>query len=75
MTYQHSRLFNAKSSSYIYFRYIGFCLVGFDGISTIVDYLKPNPLYTCIKYIGFVIVAFSDISIVVGHLMSNPLYT
>ena len=42
------RLFNAKSSLYIYIKYIWFGLVGFYGISTIVGYLMPNPLYTCI---------------------------
>ena len=34
------QLFNAKS--YIY---IGFGLVGFYGISTLVGYLMPNPTY------------------------------
>ena len=42
------RLFNAKSSLYIYIKYIWFGLVGFYGISTIVGYLMPNPLYTYI---------------------------
>ena len=44
----HCRLFNAKSSLYIYIRYIWFGLVGLYGISTIVGYLMPNPLYTYI---------------------------
>ena len=44
----HYRLFNAKSSLYIYTKYIGFGLVAFYGISTIVGYLMPNILYTCI---------------------------
>ena len=44
----HCRLFNAKSSLYINIRYIWFGLVGFYGISTIVGYLMPNPLYTYI---------------------------
>ena len=44
----HRRLFNAKSSLYIYIRYIGFGLVGIYGISTIVGYQMPNPLYTYI---------------------------
>ena len=44
----HCRLFNAKSSLYIFIRYTGFSLVGFDGISMIVGYLIPNPLYTYI---------------------------
>ena len=43
--FKHCRLFNAKSSLYIYIKYIGFGLVGFYGISTIVGYLMPNPLY------------------------------
>ena len=38
-------LFNIK---YIYIKYIGFSLVGFYGISTIVGYLMLNPLYTYI---------------------------
>ena len=44
----HCRLFNAKSSLYIYIKYIWFGWVGFYGISTIVGYLMPNPLYTYI---------------------------
>ena len=40
----HRGLFNAKSSLYIYIRYIGFGWVGFNGILTIVSYLMPNPL-------------------------------
>ena len=46
----HCRLFNAKSSLYIYIyiRYIAFGLVGFYGISIIVGYLMPNPIYTYI---------------------------
>ena len=42
----HYRLFNAKSSLYKYIKYIGFGLVGFYGILTLVGYLMPNPLYT-----------------------------
>ena len=44
----HCWLFNAKSSLYLYIRYISFGLVGFYGISTIVGYLMPNPFYTYI---------------------------
>ena len=47
------RLFNAKSSLYIYIEYIGFRLVGFYDISTIVGYLMPDPLYTYINYDWF----------------------
>ena len=39
----HCRLFNAKSSLYIYIKYIGFGLVGFYGISNIVGYLMSIP--------------------------------
>ena len=42
------RLFNTKSSLYIYIKYIWFGWVGFYGLSTIVGYLMPNPLYTYI---------------------------
>ena len=44
----HCWLFKVKSSSYIYIKYIWFGLVGFYGISNIVCYLMPNPLYTYI---------------------------
>ncbi len=47
----HCRLSNAKSSLYIYIKYIGFGLVWFYGISTIVGYLKPNAVYTYISNI------------------------
>ena len=41
-------LFHVKSSLFIHIKYIGFGLVRFYGISTIVGYLMPNPLYTYI---------------------------
>ena len=46
----HCWLFNAKSSLYIYIKYIGFGLVwfGFKGISTFVGYIIPNPDFTYI---------------------------
>ena len=44
----HCRLFKAKFSLYIYIKYIGFGLIMFYGISTIVGYLMPNSLYTYI---------------------------
>ena len=47
----HYKLFNAKSSLYLYIKYIGFGLVGFYGISTIISYLMQNPLYTYISNI------------------------
>ena len=62
----HCRLFNAKSSLYIYIKYIGFGLVGFYDISTIVGYLMSNPLYTYILNIydlvwsGFNAVTFDN---------------
>ena len=45
------RSFNAKSSLCI--KYIGFGLVGFYGISTVIGHLIPNPLYIYI-YIQYV---------------------
>ena len=77
MTYQPLWLFNVKSSLYIYIKYIGFGLVGFYGISTIVGYLMPTPLYTYIyiKYIGFGLVGFYGISTIVDYSMPNPFYT
>ena len=45
-------------------------------ISTIVGYLMPNPLYTCIlNTYDLVLIGFSGISTIVGYLMLNPLYT
>ena len=46
------RLFNAKSFIYIYIKYVGFDLVGFYAISTIVGYLIPNPLHRYILNIN-----------------------
>ena len=60
----------------MYTKYIGFSLVGFYGISTIVGYLMPkSPLYVYIKYIGFGLVGFYVISTIVSCLMPNPLFT
>ena len=74
----HCSLFNAKPTLYIYIKYIEFCLVGFYGISTIVDYLIPNPLYTYILNIyvlvWFGLVWFYGISTIVDYLIPNPLY-
>ena len=42
----HCMLFTAKSSLYRDIRYMEFGLVSVYGISTIVGYLPPNPLYT-----------------------------
>ena len=68
----HCRLFNAKSSLYIYIKYIWFGLVGFYGISTIVAYLMPSHLYTYILNIyNLVWLVF----MVLGYLMPNPVYT
>ena len=59
----HCRLFNTKSSLYIYIRYILFGLVWFYSISTIVGYLMPNPFYTYILNIyGLVWLAFRVIN-------------
>ena len=72
------RLFNAKSSLYIYIKYIGFGLVGFYGIWHINHCRLFNAkfsLYIYIKYIGFSLVGFYGISTIVGYLMPNPFYT
>ena len=64
----HCRLFNVKSSLYIYIKYIWFGLVGFYGISTIVGYLMSNPLYTYILniydlvWLGFM--AYQPLSVI-----------
>ena len=62
------RLFNAKSSSYLYIKYIWFGLVGFYGISTIVGYLMPNPLYTYIlniyDLVWLVFMAYQPLSVI-----------
>ena len=52
---KHCRLFNTKSSLYIYIKYILFGWVVFYGISTIVGYLMPNPLYTYISNIYYLV--------------------
>ena len=54
-------------------------LVRFYGISTLVSYLMPNPLYTYILHkfylVWFGMVWFYGISTNIGYLMLNPLYT
>ena len=44
----HGRLFNAKSSLYIYIKWIWFGFLWFYGRSTIVGYLMANNVYTSI---------------------------
>ena len=44
----HYTLFNAKSSSCIYIKYIWFGIVPFYGMSMIVGYLMLSPLYAYI---------------------------
>ena len=68
----HYRLFNTKSSLYIYINYIGFGLVGFYGISTIVGYLMLNPIYIYICFVKVVwLVLFYGISTFDGYLIPN----
>ena len=39
---------------------------------TIVGYIMPNPLYTCIlKYIRFGLLGYYGISTIVGYIMPN----
>ena len=61
----HCRLFNAKSNLYIYIKYIEFGLIAFYGLSTIVGYLRPNPLYAFIlniyDLVGFGFMAYQPL--------------
>ena len=54
-------------------------MVKFYGISAIVGYLIPNPLYTYILNIYDLVciglVGFNGSSTIVGYLVPNPLYT
>ena len=59
------RLFNDKSSLYIYITYIGFGWVGFYGIPTLVGYSMPNHLYTYILHIYDLVV--------LGFMANQPL--
>ena len=54
--------------------YIRFGLVGFDGISNIVGYFMPKPVYTYILKI-YDLVGFDGISNIVGYLMLISVYT
>ena len=45
---KHRKLFNAKSSVYINIKYIGSCLIGFYGISSIAGYLMLSLQYSYI---------------------------
>ena len=50
-------------------------LVLLYGISSIVGYLKLNPLYTYILDVNDLVRVFShDISTIVGYLIPNPVY-
>ena len=49
-------------------------MVGFYGISTIIGYLMPNPLYIYIKYKGFGLVGFYGLSTIVSYLMLKSFY-
>ena len=53
-----------------------FGLVRFYGISTIVGYLMPNPLYTYrLNIYDLVGLGFMAYQPFLGYLMPNPLYT
>ena len=72
----HYRLFNAKSTFYIFIQYIWFVLLGFYGISTIIGYLMPNPLYTYLLSIyDLVLAGVYGISTIFVYLMPNHVYT
>ena len=51
-------------------------MIGSNGISTLVGYLMPNPLYTYVLDIyDLVGLGFNGISNIVGYLKANLLYT
>ena len=57
-------------------KYIWFGLVGFYGISTLVGYLIPNPIYTYIlNMYDLVWLGFMAYHTPVGYLIPNHLYT
>ena len=64
----HCWLFNAKSSLYIYIKYLWFGWVWFYGISTMVGYLMANPLYTYIlniyDLVGFGFMAYQPLLVI-----------
>ena len=72
----HCRLFYARSSLYIYIKYIGFW---FGWVLWHINHCRlfnaRSSLYIYIKYIGFCLVGFYGISTIVGYLMPDPLYT
>ena len=68
----HYWLFNAKYCLYIYIKYIW--LVWFYGISTIIGYLMPNTVYTCILNI-YDWFWFYGISTSIGYLIPNIVHT
>ena len=70
----HWRLFYAKSSLYIYIKYIWFGWVGFYGISTHCRLFKAkSSLYIYIKYIWFGWVGFYGIS-TIGVILCQILF-
>ena len=55
-------------------KYLG--LVWLYGTSTIVGYIRPNPIYTYLSEIYIIfLVWFYGISTIVGYIMPNPIYT
>ena len=61
----HCMLLNAKYSLFIYSNYIGFGLVGFYIISTLIGYLVPSYVYTYIlniyDLVWFVFMAYQSL--------------
>ena len=74
----HCWLFNAKSSLYISIKYIWFGLVWFYGISTIVGYFMPNPVYTYISnmydlvWLGFI--AYQPLLVISCQILFTHIY-
>ena len=72
----HCRLFNAKSSLYIYIKYIWYGLVGFLWhVNHCRLFNDKSSLSIYIRYIWFDLVGFYGISTIVSYLIPSPLCT
>ena len=71
-------LFNAKSSLYIYIKYIWFGWVGLGLVLWHINLYRlfnaKSSLYIYIRYVWFGLAGFYGTTTIVGYLMLNPLY-
>ena len=70
---KHWRLFNVKSSLYIYIQYTWFCFVLWH-INHRRLFNGKSSSYIYVKYIGFGWIGFYGISTITGYLEPNSLY-